>query len=79
MDSLSSVAEVRIIFVWPILDRAEFRSQLHPFAKMAYSVLSVIPKVHLFASLFGVKLLRYVYLDTRNSQNSMNVTKISQH
>ncbi len=29
----------------PILDRAEFRPQLHPYAKMAYGLLFAIPKV----------------------------------
>ena len=30
---------------FPILDRAEFRPQLHPYAKMAYGLLFAIPKV----------------------------------
>jgi hypothetical protein len=48
MDTLSPVAGVRVIFVLPFL--ADARSQLHPIAQMAYSVLSVIPQVRLFAS-----------------------------
>ncbi len=45
MDTVSSVAEVRATFFLPILDRAEFRPQLHPYAKMAYGLLFAIPKV----------------------------------
>ena len=52
MDTLSPVAGVRVIFDLLSFKLTEptARSQLHPIAQMAYSVLSVIPKVHLFAS-----------------------------
>ena len=52
MDTLSPVAGVRVIFDLLSFELTEptARSQLHPIAQMAYSVLSVIPQVHLFAS-----------------------------
>lgn len=53
MDTLSPVAGVRVILVFPFLSLTEPTPiQLHPIAKMAYGVLSVIPQVRLFASLF---------------------------
>ncbi len=51
MDTLSPIAEVCPISFLLLFDRADFRSQLHPFAKMAYSLVSAIPEVHLFALL----------------------------
>ncbi len=45
MDIVSPVIEVRAMSFLPIFDRAEFRSQLHPYAKMAYGLLFAIPKV----------------------------------
>ena len=51
MDTISPIAEVRTISILLLVDRADFRSQLHPFAKMAYSLVSAIPEVHLFALL----------------------------
>ncbi|KAH9016720.1 hypothetical protein EDB84DRAFT_712601 [Lactarius hengduanensis] len=46
MDTVSPVAEVRYIVrpFLPILDQAGFCLQLHPYAKMAYSLLFAIPK-----------------------------------
>ncbi len=43
---------------------------------MAYRVLSVIPEVRLFA--LSLEGNTYVYLDIRNSQNSINVTAMSE-
>ena len=51
MDTVSPIAEVRAISISPLLDRADFRSQLHPFAKMAHDLVSAIPEVHLSALL----------------------------
>ncbi len=51
MDTISPIAEVRTISILLLVDPADFRSQLHPFAKMAYSLVSAIPEVHLFALL----------------------------
>src|SRR6266702_279384 len=53
MDTVSPAAEVRhsAMSFYLILDRADFRSQLHPYAKMACGVLLAIPKVHGFALL----------------------------
>ncbi len=51
MDTLSPIAEVRAISFLLRVDRAEFRPQLHPFAKMAYGMVSAIPEVHMFALL----------------------------
>ena len=65
MDTVSPIAEVRTIL--PLLDRADFRSQLHPFAKMAYGLVSAIPEVHLFASLSEGEHLYYVFSGARNS------------
>ncbi len=45
MDTLSSVAEVRTISILPFRARANFRSQLHPYTKMAYELVSKIPEV----------------------------------
>ncbi len=53
MDTVSPVAEVRhnAMSFYLVLDRADFRSQLHPYAKMACGLLLAIPKVHRFALL----------------------------
>ena len=51
MDTLSPIAEVSAISILLLLDRADFRSQLNPFAKMAYGMVSAIPEVHLFVLL----------------------------
>src|SRR6266702_1448280 len=53
MDTVSPVAEVRhsAKSFCLMLDRADFRSQLHPYAKMACGLLLAIPKVHRFALL----------------------------
>ena len=77
MDTLSPVAGVRVSFLVCFLDLANSRSQLNPIAQIAYSVVSVIPQVHLFASLER-KTYVYVYLDARNSQISINVTTVSE-
>ena len=45
MDTVSPAAEVRHSIMSPMLDRADFRSQLHPYAKMACGLLLAIPKV----------------------------------
>ena len=45
---------------------------------MAFSVVSVIPQVRLFASLFEGNTYVYVYLDARDSRISMNVTTMSE-
>jgi hypothetical protein len=52
MDTLAPIAGVRAMFVSSSFTKPTSRSQLHPMAQMAYSVISVIPQVHLFASLF---------------------------
>jgi hypothetical protein len=52
MDTLAPIAGVRVIFVLSSFTNPTSRSQLHPIAQMAYSVISVIPQVPLFASLF---------------------------
>src|SRR6266702_47895 len=51
MDTVSPVAGVRhsTMPFYLMLDRADFRSQLHPYARMAYGLLLAIPKVHRFA------------------------------
>jgi hypothetical protein len=79
MDTLSPVAGVRVIFVSPFLhvDWAD-AFQLNPIAQMAYSVLSVIPQVRLFASFCWMKHLEYIYFDVRNSQISINATTVSE-
>ncbi len=53
MDTVSPVAEVRHSAMSFCLmpDRANFRSQLHPFTKMACGLLLAIPKVHRFVLL----------------------------
>src|SRR6266702_2789864 len=53
MDTMSPVAEVRYsaMSIYLMLDRANFRSQLHPYAKMACGLLLAIPKVRRFALL----------------------------
>ena len=53
MDTVSPVAEVRhgAMSFYLMLDLADFRSQLHPYAKMACGLLLAIPKVHRFALL----------------------------
>src|SRR6266702_4566954 len=53
MDTVSPAAEVRhsAMSFYLMLDRADFRSQLHPYAKMACSLLFAIPKVRRFALL----------------------------
>jgi len=53
MDTVSPVAEVRhsAMSFYLMLDRANFRSQLHPYAKMACGLLLAIPKVRRFALL----------------------------
>ena len=53
MDTVSPAAEVRqsAMSFYLILDRADFRSQLHPYAKMACGLLLAIPKVRRFALL----------------------------
>ena len=45
---------------------------------MAYSVVSVIPQVRLFASLFEGNPYVYVYLYARNSQINISVTTMSE-
>ncbi len=67
MDTLSPITEVRAISNWPLLDWANFHSQLHPFAQIAYGLVSAIPKVHLFALSWEGKRLCYVYSDARHS------------
>ncbi len=51
MDTVSPVTGVRhsTMPFYLMLDRADFRSQLHPYARMAYGLLLAIPKVHRFA------------------------------
>ncbi|SRR6266702_1586072 len=53
MDTVSPAAEVRhsAMSFYLMLDRADFRSQLHPYVKMACGLLLAIPKVHRFALL----------------------------
>ncbi|SRR6266702_739717 len=53
MDTVSPAAEVRhsAMSFYLVLDRADFRSQLHPYAKMACGLLLAIPKVHRFGLL----------------------------
>ncbi len=53
MDTVSPAAEVchNAMSFYLVLDRADFRSQLHPYAKMACGLLLAIPKVHRFALL----------------------------
>ncbi len=53
MDTVSPAAEVRhsAMSFYLMLNRADFRSQLHPYAKMACSLLFAIPKVRRFALL----------------------------
>jgi hypothetical protein len=47
MDTLSPVAGVRrrAMFLYLMFDRADFCSQLNPYAQMAFSLLSAIPQV----------------------------------
>ncbi len=51
MDTVSPAAEVRhsAMSFYLMLGRADFRSQLHPYAKMACGLLLAIPKVDRFA------------------------------
>ena len=74
MDTVSPITEVRAVFILPLLDWADFCSQLHPFAKMAYDLVSVIPGVRLFALMSEGKHLHYVYPGARHSKNSTNAT-----
>ena len=49
MDTLSPIAEVRIIS-FDVLGRTNFQTQLFPLAKMAHGLLSAIPQASLFVS-----------------------------
>ena len=49
MDTLGPIAEVRVM-PFDVLERANFHTQLSPFAKMAHGLLLAIPKVRLFVS-----------------------------
>ncbi len=59
MDTVSPAAEVRhsTMSFYLMLDRADFRSQLHPYAKMAFGLLFAIPKVYRFALLLKETLM----------------------
>ena len=61
MDTVSPVAEVRAMSFLPILDNAEFCSQLHPYAKMAYGLIFVIPKV-ICLGYRRVEILMFIWL-----------------
>ncbi len=65
MDTLSPITEVRAISIWPLLDWANFHSQLHPFAKIAYGLVSAIPKVRCCGK--GNTYTMFTTLDARYS------------
>src|SRR6266702_1977268 len=71
MDTVSPVAEVRhgAMSFYLMLDRADFRSQLHPYAKMACGLILAIPKVRRFALLSkGTADVMLIWtLDTRRT------------
>ncbi len=71
MDTVSPAAEVRhsTMSFYLMLDRADFCSQLHPYAKIACGLLLAIPKVRRFALLSkgNADVMLIWTLDTRRT------------